>query len=150
MVRKNRQTINEFLLYTLKLELTNRTWSWDAYGEDVVVLKLWEKRWETLPDGTDRIEVWTPPPWKKLAKVARSERRHNIGRLNAGGATYALLRGGNGFDDREAWDYESDRLYKLNRTVVDQDGREYAIVDRSVCIAEFLISRAEFGGIFGT
>ncbi|WP_410843650.1 hypothetical protein [Paraburkholderia sp.] len=135
MVGKNRQTINEFLLYTLKLELTNRTRSWDAYGEDVVVLKLWEKQRETLLDGTDRIEVWTPRPWRKFAKVARNERRHNIDRLNAGGATYAVLRRGNGFGDREAWGYESDRPYKLNRTVVDQDGHEYAIEDRSVCVA---------------
>jgi hypothetical protein len=87
MARKNQQTTNEFLLYTLNLELTNRAWSWDANGEDVVVLKLWEKQRETLPDGTDRIEVWSPPPWRKPARIARNKRRLNIDKRNEGGTT---------------------------------------------------------------
>jgi hypothetical protein len=143
MARNNQQTINEFLLYTLNLKLTNRAWSWDAYGEDVVVLKLWAMQGEKLPDGTDRIEVWSPPPWRKLVKIARNERRLNIDRLNEGGTTYAILRGGDGSDEREAWDYDADRLYKLSRVVVDHDGHEYAIVDCAISIDEFLIRRAQ-------
>ncbi|MGF6727686.1 hypothetical protein P3T43_007078 [Paraburkholderia sp. GAS41] len=143
MTRKNQQTINEFLLYTLNLKLANRTWSWDAYGEDVVVLTLWEKHRETLPDETERIEVWSPMLWRKPAKVGRNERRKNIDRLNEGGTTYAILRGGNGSDEREAWDYDGDRLYKLSRVVVDHDGYEYAIVDCSISIDEFLARQAQ-------
>ena len=138
MPTKNQQTINEFLLYTLNLGLSNRTWSWDAYGDDVVVLKLWKKLRETLPDGTERIEVWAPPPWKKPATAARRERRKNIDRLKAGGATYAVLRSGDGSHDRDSWDYERDGLYKLGHVIVDTDDHEYAIVEGWVSVDEFL------------
>lgn len=147
MPRKNQQTVNEFLMYTLNLNLMNRRWSWDAYGEGVVVLKLWARRRDELLDGIDRIEVWAPPRWRRPFKLARNERRSNIERLNAGGATYAVLVGGVGPEDHEAWEYESDRLYKLNRVVVDHDGYEYAIVDHSVSIAEFLTYCAESRGL---
>ncbi|MGF6533225.1 hypothetical protein P3T20_004025 [Paraburkholderia sp. GAS206C] len=107
----SKQTINEFLLYTLGIRVTNRTWAWDAYGDDVVVMKLWKRRYFKDPDGTERIEVWAPPPWKKPAKAARNERRANIDRLKSGGTTYAVLREGEGSDDPNARDYESRYLY---------------------------------------
>lgn len=145
MAKRNQRTINEFLLYTLGLQLTSRRWSWDAYGDDVVVMKLWEKLRKTLPGGADRIEVWAPPPWKKPAKAARNERWKNIDRLNAGGATYAVLRGGDGSDDRDSRDYDADRLFRLSHVEVDPDGYKYAVVDREVSVSDFLARGVEKG-----
>jgi putative restriction endonuclease len=134
----NGQTINEFLLYTLGLRVTNRTWAWDAYGDDVVVMKLWKRRYFRDPDGIERIEVWAPPPWKKPAKAARNERRANIDRLKVGGATYAVLREGEGSDDPNARDYEDRHLYKLARVVTDVKGFEFAMISERVSVGDFL------------
>lgn len=134
----NLQTINEFLLYTLGLRVTNRTWAWDAYGDDVVVMKLWKVRYLKDLDGAERIEVWAPPPWKKPATAARNERRANIDRLKAGGATYAVLRDGEGSDDPNARDYEDRYLYRLARVVKDGTGLEFAVIAERVSVSDFL------------
>ncbi|QDQ82236.1 hypothetical protein [Paraburkholderia megapolitana] len=138
MAKKNPRTINEFLLYTLDLQLTSHRWSWDACGEDVAVLKLWEKRRAVLSDSTVRIEVWAAPPWAKPTKAARNERRRSIERLKGGGATYAVLRGGDGSDDSDSRDYDADRMVRLSHVQVDPDGYEYAVVDREVTVSDFL------------
>lgn len=134
----NAQTINEFLLYTLGLRLTNRTWAWDAYGDDVVVMKLWKARYLKHRDGSERIEVWSPPPWKRPATVARNERRTNIDRLKSGRATYALLRDGEGSHDPNARDYEDQYLYRLSRVVKDRKGFEFAVISERVSVSDFL------------
>jgi hypothetical protein len=134
----NKQTINEFLLYTLGLRVTNRTWAWDAYGDDVVVMKLWRRRYFKDPDGTERIEVWAPPPWKKPAKAARNERHANIDRLKSGGTTYAVLREGEGSDDPNARDYEDRYLYRLVHVLTDAKGFEFAVISGRVSVSEFL------------
>ncbi|RKF40847.1 HNH endonuclease [Paraburkholderia fungorum] len=134
----NVQTINEFLLYTLGLRVTNRTWAWDAYGDDVVVMKLWKMRYLKDRDGSERIEVWAPPPWKKPATAARNERRANVDRLRSGGATYAVLRDGEGSDDPNARDYEDSYLYRLAGVVTDEKGFEYAVIAERVSVSEFL------------
>ena len=134
----SKQTINEFLLYMLGLRVTNRTWAWDAYGDDVVVMKLWKRRYFKDPDGTERIEVWAPPPWKKPAKAARNERRANIDRLKSGGTTYAVLREGEGSDDPNARDYENRYLYRLVRVLTDAKGFEFAVISGRVPVSDFL------------
>ena len=134
----SKQTINEFLIHTLGLRLTNRTWAWDAYGDDVVVMKLWKRRYFKDPDGTERIEVWAPPPWKKPAKAARNERRANIDWLKAGGTTYAVLREGEGSDDPNARDYEDRYLYRLVRVLTDAKGFEFAVISERVSVSDFL------------
>jgi len=138
----NAQTINEFLLYRLGLRLTNRTWAWDAADDDVVVMKLWSVRRFTAEDGSNRIEVWAPPPWKKAATAARNERRRNIDRLMAGGVTYTVLRGGEGSDDPNARDYDDQHLYRLNGVVKDQNGYEHALISGRESVAEFLRRRS--------
>jgi putative restriction endonuclease len=142
MSKKNLKTINEFLVETLGLQLTSRRWSWDAYADDVVMMKLWKNRRQPLPNGIDRIEVWAPPPWEKPARAARNERRRNIERLKAGGATYAVLRGGVGSDDQDSRDYNSESLFRLGHVEVDPDGYEYAVVQREVSISDFLVRSA--------
>ena len=139
------QRINDFLIHTLGLTVTNRTWSWDAYNhdwpDDVVVMKLWSKRFFTDPDGTERIEVWAPPPWPKPATNARRERRKFITRLQNGGPTYAVLRDGEGSENPQPYLYDADVLYKLSGVVTDAQGYEFAIVESRVPVAEFLAGR---------
>lgn len=141
---RNRQTINEFLIDTLGVFMTNRTWSWDAYTkegagpEQATVMKLWAKRLLEAPDGTQMIEVWAPPPWKKPAKAARRERRNNIDGLRQGRPTYAVLRFGEGSDNTKPYLYNALTLYKLNGIVTDPQGFEFAVVERGVPIEEFV------------
>lgn len=138
-VRKHKQLISAFIRDTLGLSLTNTVWSWDAYGDDgVVVMKLWQKDRETLPDGTERIGVWDPVGDEEV-KHAGKERLNNLKRMKAGGLTYALIRGYPDSYKTVSGVYENDRLYKLRSDVeVDANGREYAVVERVVTIEEFV------------
>lgn len=143
-MERNAQRINDFLIDTLGVFMTNRTWSWDAYTDEwagphqAVVMKLWSKRLITGPDGTEMIEVWAPPPWKKPATAARRERRHNIGRLIDGWPVYAVLRHGEGSENTQPYRYDASVLYKLNRVVTDAQDFEFAVVERRVPVDEFI------------
>lgn len=137
-VTKHRESINEFMRGTLKLRITNIVWSFDATADDgVVVMKLWQKDRQTLPNGTERIGVWRPVPAEEV-KLGRKERLHNVQRLKAGETTFAIVRGFPDSHDKAPFVYENDRLYKLGRVEVDPNGTEYAIVERVVSIDEFL------------
>jgi len=136
--KKNKLTINEFLLHTLGMTLTNRTWAWDGYDERTVVMKLWDARKITGPDGAIRIEVYAPPPYLKERKQGRHERREHVDRLIAGEETYAVLRGGRGADDGNPYDYNADCIYKLSGVVTDKKGFEFGVVERTVTVDEFL------------
>jgi hypothetical protein len=137
-VRKNKQTINEFLLFTLGMTLTNRTWAWDGYDAHTVVMKLWEVRKFDDPDGTVRIEVYAPPPYETESKNGRNERRGHVDQLLAGRETYAVLRGGSGRKNGDANVFDPDHLYKLSTVVADERGFEFGIVERIVTVDEFL------------
>ncbi|MFJ3462029.1 HNH endonuclease [Achromobacter spanius] len=129
--------------------MTNRTWSWDAYTaegvglEPATVMKLWSKRLRTAPDGSEVIEVWAPPPWKKPATAARRERRNNIDCMLHGRPTYAVLRHGEGSENTQRFLYDASALYKLNGVVTDPQGFELAVIERRVSVEEFISLHAE-------
>ncbi|WP_196483802.1 HNH endonuclease [Burkholderia vietnamiensis] len=137
-ITKHEESINEFIRDTLKLNITNIVWSFDAYADDgVVVMKLWQKNRQTLPDGTERIGIWSPVPDNEV-KLGRKERLRNVERLKAGETTYGIVRGYRDSYDKNPHVYENDCLYKLGRVEIDSDGIEYAVVERVVSIDEFL------------
>jgi len=141
-ITKHKERINAFIRNTLKLRITNIVWSFDAYADDgAVVMKLWQKDRQTLPDGTERIRIWKPVPDNEV-KHGRKERLHNIERLKAGEATYAIVRGYPDSYDKDPHVYENDRLYKLGRVEIDSNGKEYAAVEGVVSIYEFLNRRS--------
>lgn len=141
-ITKQKERINAFIQNTLKLKLTNIVWSFDAYAEDgAVVMKLWQKDRQTLPDGTVRIGIWRPIPENEV-KRGRKERLRNVERLKAGGATYAIVRGYPDSNDKDPHMYENDHLYRLGRVEVDSNGKEYAVVEGVVSVDEFLNRRA--------
>ncbi|AOR66196.1 hypothetical protein BBJ41_00760 [Burkholderia stabilis] len=150
-MERNAQRINDFLIDTLGLFMTNRTWSWDAYTDEwpssgqaqAVVMKLWSKRLITAEDGTEMIEVWAPPPWVKPATAARRERQKNIARIQFGSPVYAVLRHGEGSDNTQPYLYDASVLYKLNRVVTDASGFEFAVVERRVPVDEFIALYSE-------
>jgi len=122
----------------LQVHIKNVVWSYDAVADDgVVVMKLWQMNRQTSLDGTERIGIWAPVP-KNEIKLGRKERLSNVQRLKAGGLTFAIIRGFPDSYDRDPFVYENDRLYKLGRVEIDPDGTEYAIVEGTVSIAEFL------------
>jgi hypothetical protein len=141
-ITKHKGRINAFIQNTLKLKITNIVWSYDAYADDgAVVMKLWQKERQTLPDGTERIGIWSPVPDNEVIR-GRKERLRNVERLKAGEATYAIVRGYPDSYDKNPHVYENDHLYKLGRVEVDANGIEYAVVEGVVSIDEFLNSRA--------
>lgn len=141
-ITKHKERINAFIQNTLKLKLTNIVWSYDAYADDgTVVMKLWQKERQTLPDGTERIGIWSPIPDNEVQR-GRKERLRNVARLKAGEATFAIVRGYLDSYDKDPHVYESDHLYKLGRVEVDSNGKEYAVVEGVVSIDEFLNGRA--------
>lgn len=75
-VRKNKQTINEFLMYTLGMTLTNRAWAWDGYDDRTVVMKLWDVRKIKDTNGTVRIEVYAPRLTRRKAGAAATSAAH--------------------------------------------------------------------------
>lgn len=140
-ITKQTERINAFIQNTLKLRITNIVWSFDAYANDgTVVMKLWQKDRQTLPDGTERIGIWKPVPDNEVTR-GRKERLHNIERLKAGEVTYAIVRGYSDSYDKDPHVYENDRLYKLGRVEVDSNGQKYAVVEGVVSIDEFLNRR---------
>ncbi|WP_241292100.1 HNH endonuclease [Burkholderia stabilis] len=137
-IKKHKESINVFMQETLKLHIRNKLWSYDATADDgIVVMKLWQKDRQALPDGRERIGIWRPVP-KSEVKLGRRERQNNIERMSAGAKTYAIVRGHPDSHDRDSYVYENDRVYELGRIEVEPDGAKYAVVERVMTIAEFL------------
>lgn len=123
---------------TLKLQIRNKVWSYDATADDgIVVMKLWQKDRQSLPDGRERIGIWRPVPDNEV-KLGRKERLRNIERMKVGGKTFAIVRGHPDSHDRDPYVYENDRVYELGRIEVEPDGVKYAVIERVVTIDEFL------------
>ncbi|MDN7847856.1 HNH endonuclease [Burkholderia seminalis] len=137
-IKKHKKSINVFMQETLKLHIRNKVWSFDATADDgVVVMKLWQKDRQVLPDGKERIRIWLPVPDHEV-KLGRKERLRNIQRMQVGGKTYAIVRGLPDSHDRDPYVYENDRLYELGNIEIEPDGMEYAVVRRVMTIDEFL------------
>lgn len=130
-------TINDFLIQTLGLRLTNRTWSWDAYDDTsgTVVMKLWEDA--RYRDSPERIEVFAPSYQPEPNAAPRNERRRNVDRLSTGGETFAVIREGGGEADAHRRTYEP-VLYRLGKVIEDDRGVEYALIVEKLTPHEFL------------